>query len=79
VVPPAGTRRWGRYARWYGAVVGSVVDRVCEIKPPLAILGEGAPATRTSELCYNALFLEGVVQCSANGHLGARFGPRVAT
>ena len=53
--------------------------RVGKLKPPLAILGDGALAVRTSELCCccNTLLLEGVVQCFAKGHLGAPSGPRV--
>jgi hypothetical protein len=66
---PGGGGTGRSWARW-GLRVG-------ELKPPLAILGDGAPAVRTSELCFYTLLLEGVVQCSAKGHLGALGGPRV--
>jgi hypothetical protein len=52
--------------------------RVGELKPPLAILDDGAPAARISEFSCSTLFLAGAVQCSAKGHLGEPGGPRVS-
>jgi len=38
---------------------------------PLAILGDGAPALRTSELCCSTCLLEGFVQSSTLNNIGA--------